>query len=515
MQIRNFIKNFDFKNLFNELGWDRFDSSLEVQEWVLTGIAQKRGVQLLLCQSDTIPPYPVRQKIEKEVTLLAFEHLIIFADTAKTTQIWQWVAREPGKPIASREYTYHIQKQSLDELIQKLQSITFSLEEEESLTLFGVTERLKDAFDKEKLTKKFYDDFKKQHDHFLKFIQGIAELDLQKWYVSVLINRLMFIYFIQAKGFLNSDLQYLRHQLENFTQRDYFHDFLCVLFFEGFAQPEKQRSVTTQKLLGKIPYLNGGLFLHHQIEGEQGKNLPTIQIHNDAFTQLFDFFDKYRWHLDERPIKQGNEIHPDVLGYIFEKYINQKQMGAYYTKEDITEYISKNTIIPFLFAETEHLTMFSHSLLAKQADRYIYPAVKHGVELPLPSEIAQGIEQVSLRTMWNKPAPVEYALPTDWREVVARRQRYAEVKLKLEQGEIQDIHDFITYNLNIRQFSQDAIENIDNFTALETFWERLQTVTVLDPTCGSGAFLLAALEVLKPLYEACLERMTAFVNDAN
>jgi hypothetical protein len=38
-----------------------------------------------------------------------------------------------------------------------------------------------------------------------------------------------------------------------------------------------------------------------------------------------------------------------VLGYIFEKYINQKQMGAYYTKEDITEYISKNTIIPFLF----------------------------------------------------------------------------------------------------------------------------------------------------------------------
>ena len=38
-----------------------------------------------------------------------------------------------------------------------------------------------------------------------------------------------------------------------------------------------------------------------------------------------------------------------MLGYIFEKYINQKQMGAYYTKEDITEYIAKNTIIPFLF----------------------------------------------------------------------------------------------------------------------------------------------------------------------
>ncbi|MDP4034180.1 MAG: hypothetical protein Q8P60_15270 [Pseudorhodobacter sp.] len=49
------------------------------------------------------------------------------------------------------------------------------------------------------------------------------------------------------------------------------------------------------------------------------------------------------------PRSNDNEINPDVLGYIFEKYINQKQMGAYYTKEDITEYISKNTVIPFLF----------------------------------------------------------------------------------------------------------------------------------------------------------------------
>ena len=38
-----------------------------------------------------------------------------------------------------------------------------------------------------------------------------------------------------------------------------------------------------------------------------------------------------------------------MLGYIFEKYVNQKQMGAYYTKEDITGHISRNTVIPFLF----------------------------------------------------------------------------------------------------------------------------------------------------------------------
>jgi len=58
----------------------------------------------------------------------------------------------------------------------------------------------------------------------------------------------------------------------------------------------------------------------------------------------FAFFEQYRWHLDERPLKKDDEINPDVLGYIFEKYINQKQMGAYYTKEDITGYICRNTV---------------------------------------------------------------------------------------------------------------------------------------------------------------------------
>ncbi len=76
---------------------------------------------------------------------------------------------------------------------------------------------------------------------------------------------------------------------------------------------------------------------------------PGIEIPDEAFERLFAFFNEYHWHLDNRPLRKDNEINPDVLGYIFEKYINQKQMGAYYTKEDITEYISKNTIIPYLF----------------------------------------------------------------------------------------------------------------------------------------------------------------------
>ncbi|MFN8491177.1 MAG: DNA methyltransferase [Caldilineaceae bacterium] len=154
------------------------------------------------------------------------------------------------------------------------------------------------------------------------------------------------------------------------------------------------------------------------------------------------------------------------------------------------------------------------ALLQQDPDRYIYPAVRKGCDQPLPPEIAADITDVSRRAGWNTPTPEVYALPTEiWRETVARRQRYTEVRAKLAAGEVQAINDLITYNLDIRQFAQDVIQTCDDADLLRAFWKAVRSVTVLDPTCGSGAFLFAALNILEPLYEACLERMEAFVDE--
>ena len=344
---------------------------------------------------------------------------------------------------------------------------------------------------------------------------------METWYASVMLNRLMFIYFIQKKDFLNNDPDYLRTKLEesqaNGTDR-YYTDFLCPLFFEGFAKPESERSREAKQLLGKVPYLNGGIFQRHQLEELHGER---IQIADAAFEKLFNFFEAYQWHLDERPLRNDNEINPDVLGYIFEKYINQKQMGAYYTQEDITEYISKNTVIPFLFDTARKGCRIAFEgeasvwqLLQSDLDRYIYDAVKTGVKLDLPEDIAVGSHDVSERGQWNMPASPEYALPTEiWREVVARQNRYEAIHAKLSNGEIGDINALITYNLDIRQFAQDVIENCEGPDLLRAFWKAITGVTLLDPTCGSGAFLFAALNILEPLYEACLDRMEIFLEE--
>ena len=249
--------------------------------------------------------------------------------------------------------------------------------------------------------------------------------------------------------------------------------------------------------------------------------MTTSRIDDLAFDKLFDFFDAYDWRLDERPLRADNEINPDVLGYIFEKHINQKQMGAYYTKEDITGYIARNTVIPRLFdlARKECNIAFRPDsalwrLLSEDPDRYIYPAVRKGVDQPLPPEIAAGLDDVSRRGRWNEPAHDAHALPTEtWREHVARRRRYEEVWEKLVEGRVHGIDDLVTLNLDIRRFAQDAILDCEGPELLRAFWKAIRGISVLDPACGSGAFLFAALNVLEPLYDACLRGMQAFVDD--
>ncbi|NQT47402.1 MAG: SAM-dependent methyltransferase, partial [Chloroflexi bacterium] len=527
VQTRECLRAFDLERLFIEqLGWDHHSARLPVTvdelEFELSAIAQKRGMVAFACRTSEgrVPDYPTRRKIERRVAKTVHEHLVVYADSDKTTQVWQWVKRETGKPTVCREHTYYC-RQPGDALIQKLQSIAFSLDEEELLTLPDVTSRTRVAFDVERVTKRFYDLFKSEHAAFLKFLKGIPDEDMQRWYVSVMINRLMFIYFIQKKDFLDDNMDYLRDKLVESRRggKDRFYaDFLCPLFFDGFAKRENERSPAVRQLLGKIPYLNGGIFQRHQLEELHGQ---TISIPDAAFEKLFTFFDQYYWHLDERPLRADNEINPDVLGYIFEKYINQKQMGAYYTKEDITGYISQNTVIPRLFDMARQKCRIAFegersiwNLLQEDPDRYIYEAVKKGVGLPLPEDIAVGVSDVAKRTEWNRAAPAEYALPTEiWREVVARRERYEEVWTKLVGGEVSDINDLITYNLDIRQFAQDVVETSDGPELPRAFWQALNKLTVLDPACGSGAFLFAALNILEPLYEACLNRMQVFLDE--
>ena len=139
--VRQCLKSFDFTTLFREhLGWDNLQTSLSVavdgHTFSLTSVAHKRNCVAYVCQS--IPNRPVRVKIDHQVTKSTKEHFVVYCDPVAGQQVWNWVRREPGRPIASRDHRVDI-SQSGDRLIQRLEQIAVRLEEEDSTTLLDTT----------------------------------------------------------------------------------------------------------------------------------------------------------------------------------------------------------------------------------------------------------------------------------------------------------------------------------------------------------------------------------------
>ena len=540
--FNQYIRENDFKGLFiTEMGWNRFRGQADIQPieidntaYCMTTVAERNGFQIITCPVQAIPTTTTCRKIDYKLRRSANDYICIFYIPDSEHHLW--IA--PVKTVEKRDIVT-VEYETADKadfLFAKIDALSFDLGE--VTTIVDVKERIQGTFavNSEKITKDFYAGFKKEHKAFADFITGIDDHVATKdnrnkqWYTSVMLNRLMFCYFIQKKGFLNSDFDYLQNKLkwvrkeqgEDRFFQTFYKGFLSDLFHDGLNAP--RHDAAFERKYGRIPYLNGGMFDEHQLE----RDYADIDICDEAFIRLFNFFDTWRWHLDTRITASGKDINPDVLGYIFEQYINDRaQMGAYYTKEDITEYIGKNCIIPFLIDKTAEKSEkafapdgFVWQTLRESGDRYIYDAVKKGYSkdwmLQIPDNIAIGIDTtkpdlLERRSDWNTKTAEKFALPTEiWRETIERLQRCESILNKIQNGEITRINDFITYNLDIRSFAYDLIRSTDNHLFVLHFYKALQGVTILDPTCGSGAFLFAAMNILEPLYEVCIERMQEF-----
>jgi hypothetical protein len=465
MNIENtqrLLSELNFPELFiGELGWSqptlRRPLVAEVQGAMFHErmVAQLAGVAVFVIwpdakQNAAVPPHALRDAVERDLAKQFRENLCIFVDREhKPTQsFWVWAKRgrdAEGKPKRwLREHSY-FRGQPTDLFVGKLQGLFFELAdvaEGSNLTVVKVAQRLQLALDVERVTKQFFREYQAAHVEFLSLIDGLADERQRRWYASVLLNRLMFVWFLQKKGFLDHDAKrghgnydYLADKLRDSQSRGadkFYKEFLAALFFDAFAKPEADRAAATHGLCGVIPYLNGGLFLEHSLELDEHKRLrigAQLKVPDRAFENLFALFSRYSWSLDDRPGGQANEINPDVLGYIFERYINvvsthsQKDLGAYYTRPEITGYLAERTI---------------------------------------EAAVLQRINQPALPEM-NLPAIEHDSVP----ELLAR---------------------------------------MDAGTALKLLNEVLPQLTILDPAVGSGAFLVAAMKVLINIYSAIVGR---------
>ena len=318
---------FNFNALFVEvLGWEhpprseRDWKSDQIKDIVFSHrmVAQLAGVAVLqIATEQGWPDEAQRMAIWRHISQSHHENLLIFTERqdAPSQSLWYWVKRgkdaDTGKPRTTARRHEYFRGQPVNLFASKLHAMVVELSELDAtgrIPVLEVARRMAAALDVEKTTKRFFTRYQEQHQALLDAIEGIDDDRDRRWYASVILNRLMFVWFLQKKFFLDSgDADYLPKKLEESKARGkdrFFGEFLNALFFEAFAKPEDQRSAAGKKLTGKVPYLNGGLFLHHKLELDaQGRPRvgTDLRIGDAAFADVFEVFAAFSWHLDARP----------------------------------------------------------------------------------------------------------------------------------------------------------------------------------------------------------------------
>ena len=205
---------------------------------------------------------------------------------------------------------------------------------------YGNFESFDNLFERKEVTKKFYEEYIKEFDHLLEAIQGISDPMDKRHFAQIFADRLIFLHFIQEKNLLDERKTFLKDTLVK-TSKDIYAKALKPLF-SAFNQTGLEKPP-----FGKIPYLNGSLFRPSRIE----EKYTAITIPDAALKQFLQFLGggKWNWHIDEtREPDDDYTLDPQLLGHIFEKTVNQKEVGAYYTPKPLTGYLAKRTIHPRL-----------------------------------------------------------------------------------------------------------------------------------------------------------------------
>lgn len=214
---------------------------------------------------------------------------------------------------------------------------------------------LHEAFSVDALSDEF---FKEYHDHYDDIVAELARQGktgaVYHDYVKKLMGRIVFLHFLQKKGWLCGDTNFMLNTFSQSNRRsDYLESVLEPLFFGILnTEPAKREQVFSrngwqQSLVVKwasIPYLNGGLFERDGIDDLR------IVLPESIFSNLFSFLASYNFTVDENdPDDAEIGVDPEMLGKIFESLLeDNKAKGAFYTPKEIVRYMCKESLIAHL-----------------------------------------------------------------------------------------------------------------------------------------------------------------------
>ncbi|MDO9577355.1 MAG: Eco57I restriction-modification methylase domain-containing protein [Candidatus Cloacimonadales bacterium] len=316
---------------------------------------------------------------------------------------------------------------------------------EELFTDFLIQNKHDEAFDVEKVTEKFFEDYKALFDEIKTYLHNQSQE--KSWahdFTLQFLNRIMFIYFIQRKGWMGEDADFLHNFWMGYKKSDhaentFYSKWLSILLFQTFngkKYDERSRHFPDdiKSILNLAPYLNGGLFTENKLD-EIGKT-QNIKIEDKCFKTIFEFFNSYNFTISEdSPFDQEVAVDPEMIGKVYESLVNvseeideRGEAGIFYTPRIEIDLMCKLSLVAFL---TNHL----------------------------------GSE--------HKPLLYEFIMAFDAEE------------------------------------KEQADAQITEKTLWQTIESLLRDLTVVDPACGSGSFPVGMLQILDDLFiriDAALNR---------
>ena len=351
---------------------------------------------------------------------------------------------------------------------------------------YPTVDEIEEAFNVEKVSKEFFANYKELFLQLVDNLKAIRENEpsqrinteftmksiKESDFCKKLLGQLVFLYFIQKKGWLGvsvhsnwgeGDKQFLRHTFERAVKegKNFFNDYLEPLFYDALANGERDNNYFSL-LDCKIPFLNGGLF--ETIGGYDWVNTDIV-FENEIFsnsiktktgdvgTGILDVFDRYNFTVKEdEPLEKEVAVDPEMLGKVFEELLevqDRKSKGAFYTPREIVHYMCQESLINYLCTE-----------LDAKDDKFITQESK---QIAL---IEPNIKQLDFENLLTK----------------------------------QDISDFIHHSDKISQLESIATEKENTNSkykhilslAIKDNAERidkaLEDIKICDPAIGSGAF---------------------------
>lgn len=230
-------------------------------------------------------------------------------------------------------------------------------------TSLALSLRIGEALASEGVTPRFFRAFRSTLERLTDRLTAPRSRSERHALALTALTRVLFLYFVQAKGWLGGDRRYLIHRFDASAaaRRPFHRQVFDPLCFGALNRPPQDRSGAA-RALGDVPFLNGGLFEPTTLERRLGPARWSNLDWRDAFDDLFE-----RFHFSAREEESGDAIAPDMLGRVFEGVmdpVERRSSGSYYTPTALVREIVRAGLLSVL----EH----RFKLAAGPAERWVY-----------------------------------------------------------------------------------------------------------------------------------------------